>query len=233
MASPNKANQQALRNLEGSSSEPKTLDRAVRHEMNLGLGEWPTALMLTDAGEVSKGKRRDLKRSAAFHSISLFILFVGVFIVFGSSQTRFNLSPFYSLPFRFFLCSMPRFSFWHVERSVAPSSHGCTEAEGSHLRRGRCQEKFLIPVSWLINIPSITRSKRTQHGNGNVAVGLVWNVRGLGWKCCCWLVLENVDLRTRIRRELFTVWPMLHEKMIRLWDRGRRTNNSRWSIIHR
>lgn len=59
----NQANQKAMQNLEGESTEPKVLDRRVRQEMNRGLCEYPVALMLTDAGEVSKEKRRDLKRS--------------------------------------------------------------------------------------------------------------------------------------------------------------------------
>ncbi|MCJ1465166.1 hypothetical protein MMC07_003782 [Pseudocyphellaria aurata] len=63
MTTTNQANHQAMQSLEGESTEPRTLDRNVRHEMNLGLCEYPTAMMLTDVGEVSKEKRRDLKRS--------------------------------------------------------------------------------------------------------------------------------------------------------------------------
>ncbi|MCJ1422471.1 hypothetical protein MMC29_000351 [Sticta canariensis] len=59
----NPANHQAMQSLQGESREPRTLDQNVRHDMNLSLCEYPTALMLTDAGEVSKVKRRDLKRA--------------------------------------------------------------------------------------------------------------------------------------------------------------------------
>lgn len=51
-----------MQNLQGQSTQPRTLDQNVRREINLSLCEYPTAMMLTDAGEVSKEKRRDLKR---------------------------------------------------------------------------------------------------------------------------------------------------------------------------
>lgn len=60
-----------MQSLEGESTEPRTLDRNVRHDMNLGLCEYPTAMMLTDVGEVSKEKRRDLKRSVWPFSITV------------------------------------------------------------------------------------------------------------------------------------------------------------------
>lgn len=67
----NQANHQAMQSLEGESTEPRTLDRNVRHDMNLSLCEYPTAMMLTDVGEVSKEKRRDLKRSVWPFSINV------------------------------------------------------------------------------------------------------------------------------------------------------------------
>ena len=68
MTNTNKANEQAMQSLEGGSAQPKTLDRNVRHDMNLSLCEYPTALMLTDAGEVSKEKRRMLHRGMLLFS---------------------------------------------------------------------------------------------------------------------------------------------------------------------
>lgn len=59
----NQANNQAMERLQGQSTQPATLDQNTRRDINLSLCEYPTAMMLTDAGEVSKEKRRDLKRS--------------------------------------------------------------------------------------------------------------------------------------------------------------------------
>ena len=57
--------QKAMQTLEGECTEPKVLDQRIRDAINCGLCEYPVAMMLTDVGEVSKEKRRGLKRSTA------------------------------------------------------------------------------------------------------------------------------------------------------------------------